>query len=108
MMDYRVQNLVKDSFPLHYIVFKQTAVHIPHEANGEQVFSTAGRLADVHTDPQHLARLVMIARNKKIYKPDDKKLLSCYFQKFSKAGKLEFEESTLGMELSSAQECDEE
>ena len=30
---------VKDSFPLHYIVFKQTAVHIPHEANVEQVFS---------------------------------------------------------------------
>ena len=51
----------------------------------------------------------MIARNKKIYMPSDKKLLSCYFQKFSKAGKLEFEESTLGMdEPSSVQESNDE
>ena len=50
------------------------------------------RLADTHRDPRHLARLVMIARNKKVYKPDCKVLLSKYFQKFSKAGKLEFEE----------------
>ena len=99
---------VKDSFPLHYIVFKQTAVHIPHEANVEQVFSTAGRLASAHTDPRHLARMVMIARNKKIYKPESKNLLSKYFQKFSKAGKLEFEEGTLGLELNGIQECDEE
>ena len=98
----------KDSFPLHYIVFKQTAVHIPHEANAEQVFSTAGRLASAHTDPRHLARMVMIARNKKIYKPESKNILSKYFQKFSKAGKLEFEEGTLGLELDGIQECDEE
>ena len=35
-------------------------------------------------------------------------LLSKYFQKFSKAGKLEFEEGTLGLELDGIQECDEE
>ena len=33
-------------FPLHYVVFKQTASHLPHEANVEQVFSRAGRLSD--------------------------------------------------------------
>ena len=93
---------------LHYIVFKQTAVHIPHEANVEQVFSTAGRLASAHTDPRHLARMVMIARNKKIYKPESRNILSKYFKKFSKAGKLEFEEGTLGLELDGIQECDEE
>ena len=33
---------------------------------------------------------------------------SLYFQKFSKAGKLEFEEETLGLEeIMTAQECDE-
>ena len=53
-------------------------MHIPHKANVEQVFSTAGRLADTHTDPQHLARLVLIASYKKIYKPECKKLLSLY------------------------------
>ena len=26
-------------FPLHYIVFKMTASHLPHEANVEQLFS---------------------------------------------------------------------
>jgi len=57
---------------------------------------------------RHLARMVMIARNKKIYKPESKNLLSKYFQKFSKAGKLEFEEGTLGLELDGIQECDEE
>ena len=52
--------------------------------------------------------MVMIARNKKIYKPESKNLLSKYFQKFSKAGKLELEEGTLGLELDGIQECDEE
>ena len=63
-------------------------------------------------DPRHLARLTMIARNKKIYKPAVQKLLSRYFQKFSKAGKLAWEESTLGLETVEEevqlQECDEE
>ena len=26
-------------FPLHYIVFKQVSVHLPHELNSEQTFS---------------------------------------------------------------------
>ena len=99
---------LRESFPLHYIVFKQTATHIPHEANVEQVFSLAGRLADVHRDPSHLSRMVMIARNKSVFKPEVKKLLSRYFQKFSKAGELVFEESNLGLETDKAQECDEE
>ena len=39
----------------------------------------------------------MISRNKKVYKLEVKKLLSKYFQKYSKAGKLPFEEETLGL-----------
>ena len=27
---------LRDRFPLHFIVFKQTAAHLPHEANVEQ------------------------------------------------------------------------
>ena len=102
---------VKDSFPLHYIVFKQTAVHIPDPARGEcRAGLLHGWQAGVcsHSDPRHLARMVMIACNKKIYKPESKNLLSKYFQKFSKAGKLEFEEETLGLELDGIQECDDE
>ena len=110
MNEFALMWNLKDSFPLHYIVFKQTAVHIPHEANVEQVFSTSGILSSPHMDPRHLARLTMIARNKKIYKPPVQKILSRYFQKFSKAGKLAWEESTLGVETveEEAQECDEE
>jgi hypothetical protein len=29
-----------ERFPLHFIVLKQTACHLTHEANVEQVFST--------------------------------------------------------------------
>ena len=88
---------LRNAFPLHFIIFKQTAVHIPHEANVEQVFSTAGLLSNALLDPGFLADLVMISRNKKVYKPEVKKLLSKYFQKYSKAGKLPFEEETLGL-----------
>ena len=35
---------VKDPFPLHFIVFKQTASAIPHEANVERLFSRSGLL----------------------------------------------------------------
>lgn len=28
---------LRETFPLHYVVFKQTACHIPHEANVEQI-----------------------------------------------------------------------
>ena len=88
--------------------FSTDPAHNSIEANVEQVFSTAGRLADTHTNPQHLARLVMIARNKKIYMPEVKKLLSKYYQKFSKAGQLEFEDSTLGLETDEMQDAGEE
>ena len=28
---------LRETFPLYYVVFKQTACHIPHEANVEQI-----------------------------------------------------------------------
>ena len=37
---------VRKSFPLHYQVFKQTASHLPHEGNSEQLFSRSGALSD--------------------------------------------------------------
>ena len=48
----------------------------------------------------------MIARNKSVFKPGPKMLMPHYFKKFSKAGKLAFEESALGLETAEAQECD--
>ena len=37
---------LRERFPLHFVVFKQTACHLSHEANVEQVFSRAGNLSD--------------------------------------------------------------
>ena len=37
---------LRERFPLHFTLFKQTACHLPHEANCEQLFSTAGNLSD--------------------------------------------------------------
>ena len=33
----------RKEFPLHYFVFRQTASHLPHEGNVEQIFSLGGR-----------------------------------------------------------------
>ena len=43
---------LRERFPLHFIVFKQTACHLSHEANVEQVFSRAGNLSDPNMDPE--------------------------------------------------------
>ena len=51
---------LRQAFPLHYIVFRQTACHLPHEANVEQIFSRAGLLSDPNLDPDYLAVLVKV------------------------------------------------
>ena len=60
---------LREAFPLHFIIFKQTACHLPHEGNVEQIFSRAGLLSDPNLDPDHLATLVKVGYNKKAYEP---------------------------------------
>ena len=60
---------LRERFPLHFIVFEQTACNLSHEANVEQVFSRARNLSDPNMDPEYLAHLVMVGVNKKSYKP---------------------------------------
>ena len=71
------------------IVFKQTASHLPHEANSEQLFSRSGSLSDDNgkMDPAQLAVWTSIGVNYSIYKPTDKQILERYMLKFSKGGK---------------------
>jgi hypothetical protein len=45
---------LRERCPLHFIVFKQTACHLSHEASVEQVFSRAGNLSDPNMDPSTL------------------------------------------------------
>ena len=73
---------LKDRFPLHYIVFKQCASHIPHEANAEQLFSRAGLLSDPNIDPHFPAQLISIGKNKAVFKPTVKAILDKYYAKY--------------------------
>ena len=56
-------------FPLHFFVFKQTVSHLATESNVEQVFSRAGLLSEVNSDPDGLDVMVSIMINKDAYKP---------------------------------------
>ena len=69
-------------FPLHFFVFKQTASHLAAEANVEQVFSRAGQLSEVNSDPDGLAAMVSIMMNKHTYKPSVKDIMDKYYEMF--------------------------
>ena len=79
---------LRQSFPLHYIIFKQTASHLPHEGNSEQLFSRSGALSDNNgkMDPHRLAVWTSIGVNYSTYKPTDEEILTHYIRKFSKGG----------------------
>ena len=76
------------SFPLHYVVFKQTASHLPHEGNSEQLFSRSGALSDDNAkmDPTRLAVWTWIGVNYSTYQPSYQQILERYLLKFSKGG----------------------
>ena len=80
---------LRNSFPLHYIAFKQTASHISHEGNSEQLFSRSGALSDDNgkMDPARLAVWTSIGVNYSIYKPTAEQILERYLLIFSKGGK---------------------
>ena len=73
---------LRERFPLHFHVFKQTACHLPHEANVEQIFSRAGLLSDPNLDPLYLATLVKVAVNKRSFKPTVDAIKKMYFTMF--------------------------
>ena len=87
----------RKEFPLHYFVFRQTASHLPHEGNVEQIFSLGGRLSDPNMNPAYLATLVFIGSNYKCYMPPTKDIWQRYLRKFTKQGKLL--EDELGLEI---------
>ena len=58
LSEFKMMWELRESFPLHFTVFKQTACHLSHEGNVEQVFSSAGLLADPNLLPSHLSTFV--------------------------------------------------
>ena len=97
---------MRNQFPLHYIVFKQTASHLPHEGNTEQLFSRAGALSDDNgkMDPWRLAVWASIGVNMATFMPEVNKILARYTLKFSKGGKGKLHEDDLGRLLAGATE----
>ncbi len=69
-------------FPLHFVVFKQTACHLAAETNVEQVFSREGQLSEVNLDPDSLADMVSIMVNKLAYKPSVKDIMDKFCEMF--------------------------
>jgi hypothetical protein len=69
-------------FPLHFLVFKQTACHLAAKANVEQVFSRAGQLSEVNLDPDALTDMVSIMVNKLAYKTSVKDIMDKYYEMF--------------------------
>ena len=92
---------LRESFPLHFIIFKQMASHLPHEANVEQIFSRAGLLSDPNLDPAYLAILVKVAFNKKAFKPTVAAIKDKYYEMFRGKGNLE-DDITAGAEAVAA------
>ena len=62
-------------FPLHFVVFKQTACRLEDEDNVVRVFSRAGQLSEVNLDPDALTDMVSIMVNKLAYKPSVKDIM---------------------------------
>ena len=89
MNEFALVYHVRQSYPLHYIVFKQTAAHLPHEGNSEQLFSRSGDLSDDNgkMDPHRLAVWTSIGVNYSTYQPTNTQILERYLLKFSKGGK---------------------
>ena len=73
---------LRNVFPLHFFVFKQTASHLAAEANVEQVFSRVGQLSEVNSDPDGLVVMVSIMINKHVYKPSVKDIMDKYYEMF--------------------------
>ena len=82
MNEFKMMWELRESFPLHFTVFKQTACHLSHEANVEQVFSRAGLLADPHLLPSNLSTLVTVVFNKKSFKPPIAVIKDKYYEMF--------------------------
>jgi hypothetical protein len=80
--EFKMMWELRESFPLHFTVFKQTACHLSHEANVEQVFSRAGLLADPNLLPAHLSTLVTVGFNRNAFKPQIAAIKDKYYEMF--------------------------
>ena len=67
--EFAMMSDLKSDFPLHYVVFRQTACHMAHEANVECVFSLAKRVSHPCSKSRTVTELTMMATKNKNGKP---------------------------------------
>ena len=81
--EFSLLSSLKSQFPLHYIIFKQTACHMGHEGDCEQFFSTAKHRSDPNMKQSFLRHLAKTAKNKHMYNPSAKDVWRKYKSFFS-------------------------
>jgi hypothetical protein len=80
--EFKLHAALKNQFPLHYDVFRQTASHLPSEGNSEQLFSQAKHRADPNRTASNLRLLTKTAANKHKYKPAVAAIWKRYQEKY--------------------------
>ena len=79
--EFTLMHELKDSFPLHYTVFRQTAVHISHEADVESLFSLAKGLTHWNMKPAFL-RVLTLLKSCIVYEPTIEEMWEEYKSKY--------------------------
>ena len=98
MNEFALLWYLRRDFPIHFVVFCQTAAHLPHEAKSEQTFSRAGNISDPNMNPAYLAQLTAISINKRVFQPNVKSILGRYLNLYSKGGQdCGMEDSDMGI-----------
>ena len=80
--EFALMHDLKDSFPLHYAVFRQAAAHISHEADVESLFSLAKHLTHWNTKPEFLRVLTLLKASEDFYEPTIEEMWKEYKSKY--------------------------
>lgn len=82
--EFALVSSLREQFPLHYIVFQQSASHLAAESETEDVFSLCKGVSDHNMHPSSLRAFAKITRNKHTCKPTPKEVWARYVAKFGK------------------------
>lgn len=82
--EFKLLHSLKEEFPLHFFVFRQTAIHIGAEANAETTFSLSGSLSNPNTktNPHFLSLMTRAKKNRACLDPPASKVLEKYLAKY--------------------------
>ena len=77
---------LREQFPIHYLLFKRLAAHLPHEGNAESTFSLSGSLSNdnTQTSPDFLSICTRINKNKEVCSPSRDILWKAYKHRYGK------------------------